>query len=310
MTKRYKLLALGLLLVGLVILAVLFLQDKNIAVLNPKGPIANQQRSLIITATLLMLIVVIPVFILTLYIAWKYRETNPQAKYTPDWDHHPGLEAMWWGLPLAIILVLSVITWQSSYKLDPFRPLDSSKPPIQIQVVALQWKWLFIYPEYNVASVNYLQFPEDTPVNFEITADAPMNSFWIPQLGGQIYAINGMKTQLHLIASEPGDYNGSSANISGKGFAGMKFIARASSQTDFNNWIQSLKYSPDTLNRDTYTELAKPSKDNPPATYVSESALFDMIMTKYMKPAAEVKPAASKSPQSGTQGMKYDTAYN
>src|SRR5688572_21939694 len=171
----------------------------NVAVLEPAGSIAERQRGLIIFASLLSLIVVVPVFALTFYIAWKYRASNKKAKYTPDWDHHTGIEALWWAIPLALITILSVITYKTSHELDPFRPIASDKKPLTVQVVALQWKWLFIYPEQNIASVNFVQFPEDRPVNFQITSDAPMNSFWIPQLGGQMYAMSGMNTKLHLI---------------------------------------------------------------------------------------------------------------
>lgn len=313
MHRKYKLI-LGILvsviIAELILLLIIYLQDSNFQILNPKGTVGLQQRNLIIFASLLSLVVVIPVFAMTFFIAYKYRAGNVKADYKPEWDHNKKIETIWWGIPIALILILAIVTWNSSHALDPRKALDSNKKPVTVQVIALQWKWLFIYPEYNVASVNYLQFPEDTPVNFEITADAPMNSFWIPQLGGQIYAMSGMKTKLHLMASEVGDYNGSSANISGEGFAGMKFIARASSQTDFDNWIQSLKYSSDSLNRDTYAALAKPSKDNPPVTYVSESGLFDMIMKKYMEPGGGVVKPDTQAPVPETQRTEHNASHN
>lgn len=312
MSKKYKLILailISVIVAELVLLLVIYLKGSNFAVLNPKGTVALQQRNLLIFAAALSLVVVLPVFALTFFIAWKYRAGNIKADYKPDWDHNKKIEAIWWGVPIALILVLGVVTWNSSHALDPRKALNSNKKPVKVQVVALQWKWLFIYPEYNVASVNYLQFPEDTPVNFEITADAPMNSFWIPQLGGQIYAMSGMKTQLHLMANEVGDYNGSSANISGEGFAGMKFIARASSQADFDSWIQTLKYSSNTLNQDAYAALAKPSKDNPPATFVGESNLFDTIVMKYMEPGGAAKPDA-QAPMQKEQGTEHNTSHN
>lgn len=196
------------------------------AVLQPAGPIAHKERSLMLTATLLGLAVIIPVYILTVLITLKYRVENKHAKkYQPTWDHSRVLETVWWAIPIAIIAVLSVIAWQSSYALDPFKPLASKAKPLNIQVVALDWKWLFIYPGQQVASVNELQLPVGRPVSLQITSDSVMNSFWLPRLSGQIYAMPGMSTELHLMADSGGTYDGASANISGSGFAGMAFTA-------------------------------------------------------------------------------------
>lgn len=255
----------------------------NVAVLEPAGSIAERQRGLIIFASLLSLIVIVPVFTLTFYIAWKYRASNKKAKYRPDWDHHTGIELLWWAIPLALITVLSVVTWKTSHELDPFKPLDSDKKPLTVQVVALQWKWLFIYPEQNIASVNLVQFPEDRPVNFRITSDAPMNSFWIPQLGGQIYAMSGMSTKLHLIAEEPGTYRGSSANISGEGFSDMVFSAKATSEAEFEEWVRTVKDSPDQLDVSAYGELAEPGTPDKILYYGSvERGLYDKVVESYM----------------------------
>lgn len=267
------------------LLSAWLLKGTIVAVLDPKGSIAQSQFDLIIFTTILSLVVIIPVFVMTFYIVWKYRAGNKKAAYNPDWDHSRTAEIIWWGVPLALITVLAVITWITSHSLDPYRPLESAQKPITIQVIALDWKWLFIYPEQDIASVNYIQIPEDTPINFELTADAPMNSFWIPQLGGQVYAMAGMKTKLHLLASEPGEYRGSSANISGEGFAGMKFTAKATSETDFEAWIQSVKASSAILDRASYDDLAKPSRDNPVIYYSShDRQLYDTVMMKYMMP--------------------------
>ena len=274
-------------LLGLSVLGIptLFILNNNIPVLNPKGAVAAEQLNLLITATLLMLIVVIPVFVMVITFAWRYRESNTKSKYTPEWDGHRLIELIWWTIPIIIIGILSVIIWNSSHKLDPYRKLDSSKKPVTVQVVALEWKWLFIYPEENIASINFLQFPEDTPVNFEITSDAPMNSFWIPQLGGQVYAMSGMKTKLHLIADEPGDYQGSSANLSGEGFAGMKFTAKATSESDYKKWLESARQSDKSLSQTEYSELAKPSQNNQSVAFRSvEAGLYDNIIHKYMSP--------------------------
>lgn len=284
MKLRYVLTCSALLLIDIILLAFILLHGNNITLLNPQGFIALEQKNLIIVATLLMLIVVIPVFILTFTFAWRYRASNTKAKYAPDWSNNSILELIWWAIPLVIIIALAIIIWQSSNALDPFRALQSRKKPLTIQVVALQWKWLFIYPKENIATINYIQFPEKTPINFVITSDAPMNSFWIPSLGGQIYAMSGMETQLHLIADNKGTFNGSSANISGQGFSGMKFIAKASSQDDFDKWVQEVKKTPNQLTEKQYNLLAQPSSNNPIAYYSwTTNNLFNKIIMKYLK---------------------------
>lgn len=257
----------------------------GIDILFPKGIIALKQRNLLLIIQAIMLLVVIPVYILTFVFSWKYRAHNSKAKYTPDWDDHKLAEYIWWGIPCIIILVIGTLTWIRTYELDPLKPLESPKKTLKIQVVALQWKWLFIYPEERIATVNFVQFPERTPIHFEITSDAPMNSFWIPKLGGQIYAMPKMKTALYLIADEAGDYRGSSANISGAGFSGMIFTARASTEQDFNQWVQSVQNSSQSLNLEEYNQLALPSQNNPVVNYqLTDDHLFETIIMKYMHP--------------------------
>lgn len=282
MRKKYKIIFSILLLLAAAWLGLLFLDSSKWAVLNPKGLIALKEYRLIIFCTWMMLIVVIPVFIITVAFAWRYRADNTKAKYKPDEDQNHLAEVIWWGIPFVIITILGIVTWKSCLELDPFKPLVSDTKPLKIQVVALQWKWLFIYPEQNIATVNFVQFPEQTPINFEITADAPMNSFWIPQLGGQIYAMPGMIAKLHLIADEEGVYRGSSANLSGKGFAGMIFAAKSSSEADFNAWVDSVKQSNDVLD---YDQLVEPSEYVPEAFYrLPTEGLFEQIVMKYMIP--------------------------
>lgn len=243
---------------------------------------------MLIITVLLSAIVVIPVFVLTFLFVWKYRETNTKAQYSPELDGNRVLESLWWGIPTAIILVLSVMTWHSSHALDPRKPLVSSVKPLNVQVIALQWKWLFIYPQEGIASLNYLKIPVDTPVNFQITSDAPMNSFWIPQLGGQIYAMPGMSTQLHLEATHIGDYDGSSANLSGAGFADMRFTASAGSQDDFDAWTRLAHTSNDALTKYTYADLAKPNSDKATTAYsMIDPELYSRVVTKYMTPETE-----------------------
>jgi cytochrome o ubiquinol oxidase subunit 2 len=285
MKKAFKVALIVLLCLGAVAVGAYFILTSDIIVLNPKGMIGIKERDLIVTASLLMLIVVIPVYILTWVFAWKYREGGTESRHEPDWEHNYIAEYCWWGVPLVIVAILAVITWKSSHELNPFKPLESDKKPVTIQVVALQWKWLFIYPEQGIASVNFVQFPEKTPVNFEITADAPMNSFWIPQLGGQIYAMPAMRTKLHLIADEVGSYRGLSSNISGKGFAGMTFTARASSDADFQSWVNGIRSSGKTLNFASYEQLVEPSEYVPASYYyLDDRNLFNQILQKYEPP--------------------------
>lgn len=274
------------LLLALFLLAIagtaLYLAYHPIAVLDPKGWVAWKERNLLLIATLLMLLVVIPVFILTPLFSIKFRFTNKRAKYSPDWDKSHAIEAIWWGVPCAIILVLSILGWKESRTLDPFTPLPHEEKPLTIQVVALQWRWLFLYPEQGVATLNLLRFPEKRPLHFEISADAPMNSFWIPQLGGQVFAMPKMKTQLHLIAQEPGSFRGSSANISGEGFANMHFLAVATSPQEFDEWIHEMQTSGNKLNLLTYSDIRKPSQETSPQVYrLEEEDLFHQIMRHY-----------------------------
>lgn len=268
--------------VGLVINQVM---NTQMVVVDPKGWIGWEQKILLNISTLLMFIVVIPVFVLMFLIIWRYHDGNKKATYNPEWSHSTVAEIVWWGVPTLIIIVLSVLNWIGCFKLDPFRPLQSEKEPIKIQVVALDWKWLFIYPKYNIATINYINFPVDTPIHFEISGDAPMNSFWIPELGGQIFAMAGMKTELHLIASHVGKYRGCSANLSGKGFSDMVFTAEASTNEDYITWIRKSRKSKNILNRSTYVEIAKPSINDPVSYYVvKDPDLFNWIIMKEMMP--------------------------
>ena len=282
MTTKYKFPFFLLSALALALIAVVFIFRDDIAVLGPKGIIAFKERHLILVATILMLIVVIPVLVMAPYFAWKYHESNTKAKYSPDWDNSLIAELVWWGFPLLIVIFLSILTWQSSHELDPYKPLESETKPLRIQVVALQWKWLFIYPEHNIATLNHFQFPVNTPLNFEITADAPMNSFWIPQLGGQMYAMPGMTARLHLMADQKGTFRGSSANLSGVGFAGMHFESQATDEQEFEEWVKTVSQS-ESLDRSVYEKLAKPSENVPPTSFaLKDKGLFEEIVMKYM----------------------------
>lgn len=289
--QKYRTAGFLLFFAGFVLLVTLIMQPieiyygGNIAFLFPKGIIALRERNLLFFIQILMLLVVIPVYILTFVFSWKYHADNKKAKYDPKLQDSLLAEYIWWSFPFIITLIIGALTWVETYELDPYKPIESDKKPIKIQVVALQWKWLFLYPEEKIATVNFLQVPEKTPIQFELTSDAPMNSFWIPQLAGQIYAMPNMKTKLNIIADTVGEYRGSSANISGEGFSGMHFITKVTSEEDYNQWVQTSKQEKNALSFEEYQNLAHPSKDNPVATYqLKTENLFDQIFLKYAPP--------------------------
>lgn len=259
-----------------------------IAVLFPKGVIGKEQLHLLLTIQAIMLFVIVPIYILTFVFSWKYSVYHPKEAYDPDLVDHKIAEVIWWGLPFVITVVIAVITWIKTYELDPYKPISSDKKPLKIQVVALQWKWLFLYPEEKIGTVNFIQFPKNTPLHFEITADAPMNSFWIPELGGQIYAMPSMKTELYLMANDTGDFRGASANISGEGFAGMNFIARASDEKEYMDWIKTAQNSQKQLSMKEYNQLAEPSQNSPVEVFkLADETLFEKILMKFMHPISK-----------------------
>lgn len=276
--KRYPRLFSLLSLLGVTLL----LGGCDFVLLDPKGQVGVEEKSLIITAILLMLIVVVPVIIMTIVFAWRYRASNTKATYAPDWAHSNKIEVVVWTVPILIILVLGYITWTSTHSLDPRQPITSDQPQMTIQVVSLDWKWLFIYPEQGIATVNELAFPANVPVRFEVTSASVMNSFFIPQLGSQIYAMAGMKNTLHLIADHEGNYRGLSANYSGHGFSGMRFNASVTSQEKFNEWVQQVKQSAAGLDAEKYAALEKASQNNPVERFGAVTPNFyDSIVEKY-----------------------------
>lgn len=255
----------------------------SMQLLNPKGSIGEQEKNLIIVATALMLLVVIPVIGLTLYFAWRYRASNTTAKYSPKWSHSNRIEAVVWTIPCVIVVILAVMIWRTTHSLDPYKPLESKVAPVHVEVVALNWKWLFIYPDYGVASVNHLEIPVGTPVEFKLTADSMMNSFFVPSLGSMVYAMPGMQTQLHLIADSTGTFNGMSAAFSGRGFSDMKFDTVSSTRAQFDAWIAQARQAKAKLNVKTYGTLAMDSNGYPATLYgASEPGLFESVVNRYM----------------------------
>jgi cytochrome o ubiquinol oxidase subunit II len=254
----------------------------NFALLDPKGSVGVAEKSLILTATWTMLLVVVPVIILTLAFAWHFRASNKKATYAPKWAFSLPIEIVVWTVPALIIFFLGMLTWKTSHELDPYKPIESNVKPINVEVVALDWKWLFIYPDLGIATVNQMAMPVGTPVHFVITSDSVMNSFFIPQLGSQIYAMAGMQTQLNLIADHKGDYAGITGNLSGNGYSDMKFRALALSNADFDAWVAKAKSGQQTLSMDEYAAVAKPSEKNPVQYFSSvDPKLFNNIVAKY-----------------------------
>src|ERR1700754_2640995 len=259
---------------GLLIPALaLLLSGCDAVLLSPSGDIARQQRDLIMISVVLMLIIIIPVIVMTFLFAWKYSEKNKNhTGYDPDWNHSTVLELLIWSAPLLIIIALGAITWTSTHKLDPYRPLDQigqSRPvaagvkPLVVEVVALDWKWLFLYPEQGIATVNEMAAPVDRPIEFHITASNVMNAFFVPSLAGMIYAMPGMETKLHAVMNKTGDFEGISANYSGAGFSDMRFRFHSLPDADFDAWVAKAKGSADKLSREDYLKLEQPSQKEP-----------------------------------------------
>jgi len=265
-------------------------------VLNPSGDIAARQADLVVVSTVLMLLIIVPVIVLTLSFAWYYRQSNKEATYTPDWDHSIPLELVIWAAPLLIIIALGAVTWISTHTLDPYRQLkviDSERAipvqtkPLTVQVVALDWKWLFVYPEQGIAVVNEMAAPVDVPIDFQITSESVMNSFFIPALAGQIYAMPGMQTQLHAVINRPGTYEGFSANYSGAGFSGMSFRFYGMGAEDFDRWVQQNKDAGGALDRDQYLALRRPSEREPVRRYATVApGLYEAILNRCVEPGA------------------------
>lgn len=263
-------------------------------VLDPTGDVARQQGDLIVVATVLMLIVIVPVIALTLFFAWRYRASNKAATYTPDWDHSTQLELVIWAVPLLIIIALGAITWITTHTLDPYRPLDrlsKGRPvpahvaPLEVQVVSLDWKWLFIYPQEGVATVNELALPVDRPVRFLLTSSSVMNAFYIPELAGMIYTMPGMQTELNAVANQAGTFQGLSSNYSGAGFSHMRFTVHATDEAGFKAWVAKARTAGERLDRTRYLALEKPSEREPARLFAGvDPGLYDAILNRCVDP--------------------------
>jgi cytochrome o ubiquinol oxidase subunit 2 len=255
------------------------------AILDPRGIIGIAEKTILIDSLAIMLAIVVPTIAATLGFAWWYRASNTRARYLPDFAYSGRLELIVWAIPLLVILLLGGVAWIGSHELDPAAPLASKTPPLQVQVVSLDWKWLFIYPDQQVATVNQLVVPAGVPVHFTLTSASVMNAFFIPQLGSMIYTMNGMTTQLNLQADTPGTFAGLSSHYSGDGFSGMHFEVRAVPADQFSTWVEATRKTGPTLNAETYAALAKQSLNVAPSTYkAADAGLFAQIVTQKLPP--------------------------
>jgi cytochrome o ubiquinol oxidase subunit 2 len=264
-------------------------------VLDPKGPIAGAERQILFNALGIMLAIVIPTILATLGVAAWFRSSNLRARYLPDFEHSGRLELLVWAVPAMTVILVGGVAWVGSHDLDPRRPISEAKP-LNVQVVSLDWKWLFIYPDEGVATVNELTVPVGRPLHFELTSSGVMNSFFVPQLGSQIYTMAGMVTQLELQADQPGTYRGLSANYSGAGFADMRFAVHAVGAEEFASWARTAQSAGPVLDAQAYAALAKPSAAVSPSTYRAVApGLFDRIVSSAMAPSTSSQLACSTS---------------
>lgn len=270
----------GLLVVALLSLA---LGGCSEGVLDPKGPIAAAERLILFNSLGIMLAIVIPTILATLAVAFWFRASNSRAAYLPDFEYSGRLELLVWSIPAMTVLLVGGVAWVGAHDLDPRKPISSGTPPVTVQVVSLDWKWLFIYPEQGIASVNKLVVPVGTPISFELTSSSVMNSFFVPQLGSQIYTMSGMVTRLHLQADHLGTYPGLSAMFSGDGFSDMRFTVDAVTDNRFSQWVRQARETGPTLDTQSYADLAKPSKAVAPFTYRTVAAdMFSGIVNAGM----------------------------
>jgi cytochrome o ubiquinol oxidase subunit 2 len=281
---------------GLLLLMPAFLLSGcNLVLLHPAGDVAHQQSDLMIASVIIMGIIIVPVLIATFAIAWRYRASNEKADYEPEWDHSTQLELVVWAAPLLIIIVLGAMTWIGTHQLDPYRsltrigahrPVAEDVQPLEVEVVSLNWKWLFFYPQYGIATVNELAAPVDRPIHFKLTSTETMNSFFIPSLAGQIYTMPGMQTVLHAVINKTGDFDGFSSNYSGLGFTDMRFRFHGVSEQNFSQWVAKVRSDGSNLDTQTFDQLNLPSRAEPVHYYAHFDAdLFHRILNQCVDPA-------------------------
>jgi cytochrome o ubiquinol oxidase subunit II len=269
---------------ALVLITSIALAGCSEGVLDPQGPVASAERQILFNSLGIMLAIIIPTILATLSVAYWFRTSNPRARYLPDFNYSGRLEVLVWSIPIMTVLLVGGVAWVGSHDLDPRKPISSTAKPISVQVVSLDWKWLFIYPEQGIASVNQLTIPVGTPVSFELTSSGVMNSFFVPQLGSQIYTMAGMATRVQLQADHPGKYPGLSAQFSGDGFADMRFTVDAVPAENFARWVEAARGAGPVLDAQAYEELVKPSQAVAPFTYRAVAPrLFTSVLNSGMQ---------------------------
>jgi len=272
-------------------------------ILDPQGPVASAQRLILINSMAIMLPVVVPVILMALGFAWWYRSSNVRARRSEELAYEGRVDFVVWSIPALVVILLAGVTWDGAHRLDPRAPIPSNGDPLQVEVVSLDWKWLFIYPHQGIAAVNQLVIPAGTPINFRLTSATVMNSFLVQQLGSQIYTMPGMTTHLNLLADRPGEYPGISANFSGNGFAWMHFIAKAVPAADFDGWVARVRDSGPALDIPAYAQLAKPSQAVPPMTYRSvEPNLFERIVDRTALKPEQMRTGSLPAPPASPAG--------
>ena len=287
----------------------------HMVVLDPSGHVAMQERDLLIASTVLMLLIIVPVLVLTAVIAWRYRHSRrEQSDYDPDWEHSLHLEFAIWAAPLMIIIALGALTWIGTHKLDPYRPLEAkaasatapgNKKMLNIDVVSLDWRWLFLYPDYGIATVNQVAAPVNVPIHFRLTSQTVMNSFYVPALAGQIYTMAGMKTDLHAVINKVGSYRGFSANISGDGFTDMRFRFLGMTKAGFSKWVKKVKAQGGQLSPAAYQVLTKPIRNAPVHYYAAYAPnLFYKIVHRCVAPGITCPPYVAKASQGHAAGSQ------
>ena len=276
-----------LLIAGAAIASAVATSGCGLAVLDPRGPIAQADKTILIDSVAIMLAIVVPTIVATLGVAWWYRASNGKARYLPNWEYSGRVELVVWSIPVMVIILLGGVAWIGSHELDPAKPIDSKVAALDVQVVSLDWKWLFIYPGQDVASVNELVVPAGVPLHFTLTSASVMNSFFVPQLGSMIYTMNGMATELNLHADQPGTFAGLSAHYSGDGFSDMHFEVRALPAEQFAAWVSATKAAGNPLDTASYVALARQSIGVRPSTFGStEAGLFQRVVTQKIAPSA------------------------
>jgi cytochrome o ubiquinol oxidase subunit 2 len=264
-------------------------------ILDPQGPIGAAEKTILIDSVAIMLAIVLPTILAIFGFALWFRAGNARARHLPDWAYSGRIELVVWAIPALTIILLGGVAWIGAHQLDPAAPIEGPGKPLRIQAVSLDWKWLFVYPDQNVAAINTLTVPAGVPLHFELTSSSVMNAFFIPQFGSMIYTMNGMTTRLNLRADVPGTFQGLSAHFSGDGFSDMHFEVRVVPAAQFASWADGAAQAPQALDEARYGELAKPSTNNAPALYrLTDPKLFDAIATQKLPPA----PGA----QSGVKG--------